>query len=213
MVQRQLRLLVQAEPVGRHASRRTAAEDDHPQPVRGDPDGRRRDPDRDVIRPCEATSLSITSRPASFIFYATPAFFLGLVIIVVFSHLGWFPPEAPQGGVICDFTDLGAIILPVRDPRAAEHCGVLPVHALLGARQHQPGLRAHGPRKRRARRRVCDGTSSQRADSDRHPARPVAPRLFAGALITESVFNFPGMGLLFYQAAQAGLPACSASYL
>jgi peptide/nickel transport system permease protein len=28
------------------------------------------------------------------------------------------------------------------------------------------------------------------------------PALFAGALVTESVFNFPGMGLLFWQAAQ-----------
>jgi peptide/nickel transport system permease protein len=28
------------------------------------------------------------------------------------------------------------------------------------------------------------------------------PALFAGALVTESIFNFPGMGLLFWQAAQ-----------
>ena len=28
------------------------------------------------------------------------------------------------------------------------------------------------------------------------------PALFAGALITESIFNFPGMGLLFWNAAQ-----------
>jgi peptide/nickel transport system permease protein len=28
------------------------------------------------------------------------------------------------------------------------------------------------------------------------------PQIFAGALITESVFNYPGMGLLFYQQAQ-----------
>jgi peptide/nickel transport system permease protein len=28
------------------------------------------------------------------------------------------------------------------------------------------------------------------------------PAIFAGALITESVFNYPGMGYLFYQSAQ-----------
>jgi peptide/nickel transport system permease protein len=30
------------------------------------------------------------------------------------------------------------------------------------------------------------------------------PGIFAGALITESVFNYPGMGYLFYQAALNG---------
>jgi peptide/nickel transport system permease protein len=29
------------------------------------------------------------------------------------------------------------------------------------------------------------------------------PALFAGALVAESLFNFPGMGMLFWQAAQA----------
>ena len=35
------------------------------------------------------------------------------------------------------------------------------------------------------------------------------PGILSGALITESVFNYPGMGYLFYQsAAEAGLSRC-----
>jgi len=30
------------------------------------------------------------------------------------------------------------------------------------------------------------------------------PGILAGALITEAVFNYPGMGFLFYQSAQSG---------
>ena len=38
-------------------------------------------------------------------------------------------------------------------------------------------------------------------DTDTAVASGLLPALFAGALITESVFNYPGMGYLFYQSA------------
>jgi peptide/nickel transport system permease protein len=50
----------------------------------------------------------------SFLFYAAPTFFVGTVLILVFSvHLGWFGPEAPQGGIVNDFTDWRDLTLPV----------------------------------------------------------------------------------------------------
>ena len=50
----------------------------------------------------------------SFLFYAAPTFFVGTVLILVFSvKLGWFGPEAPQGGVANDLTDWRDLTLPV----------------------------------------------------------------------------------------------------
>jgi len=37
----------------------------------------------------------------SFLFYAAPTFFVGTVLILVFSvEVGWFNPKAPQGGIV-----------------------------------------------------------------------------------------------------------------
>jgi peptide/nickel transport system permease protein len=50
----------------------------------------------------------------SFLFYAAPTFFVGTVLILVFSvKLGWFGPEAPQGGIVNDLTDWRDLTLPV----------------------------------------------------------------------------------------------------
>ena len=50
----------------------------------------------------------------SFLFYAAPTFFVGTVLILVFSvNLGWFGPEAPQGGIWSDLTDWRDLMLPV----------------------------------------------------------------------------------------------------
>ena len=86
---------------------------------------------------------------------------------------------------------------------ADHHRGVQPVHAVLGAGQDHPGLRAHRAGQGRGERRILY----------RHILRnaliPIATLIglslpgliFSGALITESVFNYPGMGLLFIAAA------------
>jgi peptide/nickel transport system permease protein len=50
----------------------------------------------------------------SFLFYAAPTFFVGTVLILVFSvKLGWFGPEAPQGGLWSDVSDWHDLTLPV----------------------------------------------------------------------------------------------------
>jgi len=51
-------------------------------------------------------AVDYTFTALSFLFYAAPTFFVGTVLILVFSvHLGWFGPEAPQGGIANDLTD------------------------------------------------------------------------------------------------------------
>ena len=52
------------------------------------------------------SAVDYTFTALSFLFYAAPTFFVGTVLILVFSvHLGWFGPEGPQGGVLSDLTD------------------------------------------------------------------------------------------------------------
>jgi peptide/nickel transport system permease protein len=51
-------------------------------------------------------AVDYTFTGLSFLFYAAPTFFVGTVLIYVFSvKLHWLGAEGPQGGVVSDFTD------------------------------------------------------------------------------------------------------------
>jgi peptide/nickel transport system permease protein len=141
----------------------------------------------------------------SFIFYATPTFFLGLIMVAVFSQaLGWFPPEAPQSdGVIPIFTQFNAMILPIV---------TLALLSIAGFSRYMRSSVLDNINQDYVRTALAKGATPNRV-LWRHVLRnaliPIItllglalPALFAGALVTESVFNFPGMGLLFWQAAQ-----------
>jgi peptide/nickel transport system permease protein len=140
----------------------------------------------------------------SFLGYSTPTFFLGILMVDWFSvdvHI--FPPFAPQG------TSIGAIL---GDPRAL----VLPVftYAFL----------LYALWSRYMRSSVLDNLvqdyvrtarakgASERRVIWRHVFRNSLvsivtllglsiPSLVGGAILIEVVFNYPGMGLAFYQAA------------
>jgi peptide/nickel transport system permease protein len=140
----------------------------------------------------------------SFLFYAAPSFFIGTVLILVFADkLQWFAAEAPQGNLWNDLTDWHAMTLPVLTL-------TLVTLALFSRYMRSAVLdnitedfvrtaRAKGvPRRRILFRHVL-----------RNSLIPIAtlvglslPGIMSGALITESVFNYPGMGYLFYQSAQ-----------
>jgi peptide/nickel transport system permease protein len=155
-----------------------------------------------AVRRNKAVDYTFTS--LSFLFYAAPTFFVGTVLILVFSvKLGWFGPEAPQGGIVSDLTDWRDLTLPV--------VTLALVTIALFSRYMRSAvldnLTEDWVRTARAK-----GASSRRV-LWRHVLRnsliPIAtllglslPAIFAGALITESVFNYPGMGYLFYQSAQ-----------
>jgi peptide/nickel transport system permease protein len=149
-------------------------------------------------------AVDYTFTGLSFLFYAAPTFFVGTVLILVFSvKLGWFGPEAPQGGVWNDLSDWRDLTLPV--------VTLALVTIALFSRYMRSAmldnLTEDWVRTARAK------GASQRRVIWRHVFRnsliPIAtllglslPAIFAGALITESVFNYPGMGYLFYQSAQ-----------
>ncbi|MDR2998627.1 MAG: ABC transporter permease, partial [Microbacterium sp.] len=141
----------------------------------------------------------------SFIFYAAPTFFLGLILIEIFSsYLGWFPPEAPQSdGVIPIFQQFPAMVLPIV---------TLALLSIAGFSRYMRSSVLDNIGQDYVRTARAKGASSSRV-LWRHVLRnaliPIItllglslPALFAGALVTESIFNFPGMGLLFWQAAQ-----------
>jgi peptide/nickel transport system permease protein len=141
----------------------------------------------------------------SFVFYAAPTFFLGLILIEIFSSgLGWLPPEAPQSdGVVPIFQQFPAMILPIV---------TLALLSIAGFSRYMRSSVLDNVSQDYVRTARAKGASPTRVlwhHVLRNALIPIItllglslPALFAGALITESIFNFPGMGLLFWQAAQ-----------
>lgn len=156
-----------------------------------------------AVKRNHAADYTITA--GAFIFYATPPFFLGIVLIVVFAvYLPVLPAEAPQSssiGVI--LSQPAGLILPVL------------TLALVTIAQFSRYMRSSVIESlaedyvRTARAKGADERSVLIRHVLRNSLIPVAtllglslPAIFSGALITEAVFNFPGMGQLFWTAAQ-----------
>jgi peptide/nickel transport system permease protein len=140
----------------------------------------------------------------SFLGYSTPTFFLGIVLVDWFAvdvHI--FPPFAPQ------YTSVASIL---GDPRAL----VLPVvtyafllYALWSRYMRSSVLdnlvqdyvrtaRAKGA----SERRVIWGHVFRNSLVSIVTLLGLSlPTLVGGAILIEAVFNYPGMGLAFYQAA------------
>jgi peptide/nickel transport system permease protein len=141
----------------------------------------------------------------AFVFYATPPFFLGVVLIVVFSvYLPILPAEAPQSSSLWVILSQPAgLILPVV------------TLALLIIAQFSRYMRSSVIENlaedyvRTARSKGAGEWTVLFRHVLRNSLIPVVtllglslPAIFSGALITEAVFNFPGMGQLFWTAAQ-----------
>ncbi len=140
----------------------------------------------------------------AFVLYSIPDFFFALLLIAVFCvQLHLLPPEAPQaasvGGIL---TDPRALVLPVVTLTLISVSGYSrymrssAIDAL--AQDYIQVVRAKGlPERMVLLRHVL-----------RNSMLPIitvlglsAPGIVAGAVIAEEVFNYPGMGLLFFQAA------------
>ncbi len=140
----------------------------------------------------------------SFLFYAAPTFLVGTVLILFFSvKLHYFGPEGSQGGTLSDLTNWKDQTLPV--------VTLALVTIALFSRYMRSSV-LDNITEDYVRTARAKGASPRRV-LWRHVLRnsliPIAtllglslPGIMAGALITESVFNYPGMGLLFYQSAQ-----------
>jgi len=141
----------------------------------------------------------------STLFYAMPSFLLGIALIWLFAiKIPIFPAEGPQGeGLGPVFSNLNAIDLPVATL-------TLLTNALLSRFMRSSVL--DNITEDYVRTAKAKG-AGQRRILYRHVLRnsliPIAtllglalPGILGGALIVEAVFNYPGMGLLFYQQAQ-----------
>jgi len=141
----------------------------------------------------------------SFLFYGMPVYLTGIILINVFSlELHMFPSEGAQSsGAASFFTDFKAMVLPVV---------TLTLLTLALFTRYMRSSTLDQLTQDYVRTARAKGAGESRI-LYRHILRnaliPIAtliglslPAIFSGALITEYLFNYPGMGLLFYQSAE-----------
>jgi peptide/nickel transport system permease protein len=140
----------------------------------------------------------------SFIFYAMPPFLLGTILIIIFSFdLGWLPVSPPQAASAwADFTDPKAFILPVV---------TLAAITIASFSRYMRSSMMDALTQDYIRTAQAKGASKNRVlygHALRNALIPILtliglslPAIVSGAVVTETVFNYPGMGLLTVNAA------------
>jgi peptide/nickel transport system permease protein len=141
----------------------------------------------------------------SFAFYSMPSFFLGEILVLLFAvQLQWFSPLGPSGDSIGEIlTQAPALVLPVL---------TLALITVASFSRYARSSVMENLSQDYVRTALAGGASDGKVLT-RHVLRnsliPIVtllglslPQLFAGALITEQVFNYPGMGFTFIQGAQ-----------
>ena len=140
----------------------------------------------------------------AFIFYSMPLFWLALLLVIVFSiDIPVFPPEAPQGNLLQVLEHPAGLVLPVASL-------ALITVALFSRYMRSSAIDAlTQDYVRTARAKGASEARLLRKHILRNSLLPLItligltlPVVVSGALIVESVFNFPGMGLFFWNAAQ-----------
>jgi len=140
----------------------------------------------------------------STVFYAMPAFLLGILLILVFAiKFPIFPPEGPQGeGVAVLFTNFNALVLPI--------VSLTLITIALFSRYMRSAVLDNlsedyvrtAKAKGASERRVLWGHVFRNSLMSIITLLGLSlPTLVAGAIFIEVVFNYPGMGLAFYNAA------------
>jgi peptide/nickel transport system permease protein len=142
----------------------------------------------------------------SFVLYGTPVFLLGLLLVALFGvYAQLLPAQAPQtGNVIALLANWKGLVLPVLTLAGVtlatftrySRSSVIDV---LGQDYIRTARAKGAPTFRVLTRHVL-----------RNACLPVVtmlglylPALFGGALVVEYLYNFPGMGLLLWNAAQS----------
>ena len=140
-----------------------------------------------------------------FVFYSMPVFWLGLILITVFSsNLGWLPSGGPQGGIATYGGQLSSLVLPVATLALvtialfSRYLRSAMIDALV--QDYVRTARAKGASIRRVMLRHVLPNSLL---STITLLGLSLPYIFSGALIVEALFNYPGMGLLFWNAAES----------
>ena len=140
----------------------------------------------------------------SLVAYSMPQFWLGLLLILLFAiHLGWLPPEAPQGSTIgAVLADPKALVLPVCTLAAGTIAvfGRFMRSSALEELVQDYVITARG--KGMAERRILFRHVLRNAILPTITLIGLSlPGVLSGAVVVESLFNYPGMGLLFWKAA------------
>jgi peptide/nickel transport system permease protein len=154
-----------------------------------------------AVRRNKPVDYAITG--AAFALYSMPEFWLGLMLIMLFAEkIRIFPPTAPQGNVGEILAHPAGLVLPV----ATLALGSVASFSRYLRSSLLDNLAEDYVRTARAK------GASRRAILYRHVFRnalaPIItliglslPGILSGALITETVFNYPGIGLLFWNSA------------
>jgi peptide/nickel transport system permease protein len=142
----------------------------------------------------------------SFVGYAMPTFWLGILLVVWFSSdLHLFPSEGPQGASVgASFSDPSALVLPVA------------TLAIVTVAQFSRFMRASAVENllqdyiRTARAKGLPDWQIVTKHLFRNSVLPIItlvglslPGVLSGAIIVEALFNYPGMGWLFWTATTA----------
>jgi peptide/nickel transport system permease protein len=142
----------------------------------------------------------------SFVGYAMPTFWLGILLVVWFSaDLHLFPSEGPQGATVAAaLSDPGALVLPVA------------TLTIVTVAQFSRFMRASAVENllqdyiRTARAKGLSNRQLVTRHLLRNSILPIItlvglslPSVLSGAIIVEALFNYPGMGWLFWTATGA----------
>jgi peptide/nickel transport system permease protein len=139
---------------------------------------------------------------ANFGLYSTPAFWLAIVLVDIFAvRLHVVPAEAPQGNFSAIFSDPSAMVLPVATITLVSIAAFSRyVRSSVLDELSQDYIRM--ARSKGASQRYILTTHVLR-----NALSPVVtllglslPFILSGTLITEQVFNYPGVGLMFFTA-------------
>jgi peptide/nickel transport system permease protein len=140
----------------------------------------------------------------AFVLYAMPDFFFAMLLIAIFSvQLNLLPSDVPQASSVAGIlSDPKALILPIL---------TLTLLSIAGYSRYMRSSAIDALAQDYIRVARAKGLS-ERMVLLRHVLRnsllPIitilglsAPGIVAGAVIAEEIFNYPGMGLLFFRAA------------
>jgi peptide/nickel transport system permease protein len=156
-----------------------------------------------VVRRNTASDYALTG--LSFIFYAMPPFLLGTLMIIYLSFdLHWFPVSPPgNASAWAVFTDPRGFVMPL-----VTLCAI----TIASFSRYMRSSMMDALAEDYIRTARAKGASSRRVlygHALRNALIPILtllglslPAIVSGAVITETVFNYPGMGLLVVYAAE-----------
>ena len=150
-------------------------------------------------------AFDVVSTGLAFVLYATPVFFLSLILIILFAQLlPIFPAQAAQGDDIASLlAQPASLVLPV----IAGAAGTTVAYSRYMRSSTVDNLTEDYVRTARAkgtpeRTILWQHVWPNSLTSVVSLIGYSVPVVFGGSLVVESMFNYPGVGLLFWTAAR-----------